>query len=70
MSVESPKWTEDISIAGLYYDGIVDRGKLNEVLEPHKRDTVSTFRTHSSLRVSQPKKSKWSMMKISHKMSK
>ena len=57
MSVESPKWTEGLSIAGLYYDGIVDGGKLDKVLELHKRDrTVSTFGTHSSRRVSQPKK--------------
>ena len=56
MSVESPKWTEGLSIAGLYYDGIVDGGKLDEVLELHKRDTVSTFGTRSSRRVSQPKK--------------
>ena len=45
MSFESPKWTEGLSVAGLYYDGIVDEGKLDEVLELHKRDTVSTFGT-------------------------
>ena len=56
MSFESPKWTEGLSVAGLYYDGIVDEGKLDEVLELHKRDTVSTFGTRSSRRVSQSKK--------------
>ena len=34
----------------LYYAGIVD-GQLDEILEVHKRDTVSTFGTHSSRRV-------------------
>ena len=50
------KWTEGLTVAGLYYDGIVDGDKLDEVIELHKRDTVSTFGTCSSHRVSEPKK--------------
>ena len=41
-----PRW-----VAGLYYDGVVGESKLQEVLELHKRDTVSTFGTRSSRRV-------------------
>ena len=56
LSMESPKWTEGLTVAGLYYDGIVDGDKLDEVIELHKRDTVSTFGTRSSRRMSEPKK--------------
>ena len=50
----SPSWTEGLTVAGLYYDGIVDGDKLEKVIELHKRDTVSG--TRSSRRVSEPKK--------------
>ena len=46
-----PRWAEGLSVAGLYYDGVVDECKLQEILELHKRDTVSTFGTRSSCRV-------------------
>ena len=36
---------------GQYYEGIVDESQLDWVLEFHKRDTVSTFGTRSSRRV-------------------
>lgn len=52
----SPKWTEGLTVAGLYYDGVIDGDKFDEVIELHKRDTVSTFGTRSSRRVSEPKK--------------
>ena len=55
-SMEFPKWTEGLTVAELYYDGIVDGDKLDEVIELHKRDTVSTYGTCSSRRVSEPKK--------------
>ena len=45
-------WAEGLSVAGLYYDGVVDESKLQEVLELHKRDTVSTFGTRCSHRMS------------------
>ena len=47
-----PSWAEGLSVAGLYYDGVVDETRLQEVLELHKRDTVSTFGTRCSRRVS------------------
>ena len=43
---------DGLSRAGLYFDGIIEESKLQEVLELHKRDTVSTFGTRSSRRVS------------------
>ena len=46
----SPTWASGLSASGLYYQGILDRNQL-EVLELHKRDTVSTFGTRSSFRV-------------------
>ena len=45
-------WKDGLSGAGLYFDGIIEESKLQEVLELHKRDTVSTFGTQSSRRVS------------------
>ena len=45
-------WKDGLSRAGLYFDGIIEESKLQEVLELHKRDTVSTFGTRSSRRVS------------------
>ena len=54
--MESPKWAKGLTVAGLYFDGIVDGDKLDEVIELHKRDTVSTFGTRSSRRVSEPRK--------------
>ena len=44
-------WAKGLTRYGLYYAGIVDESQLDEVLELHKRDTVSTFGTHSSRRV-------------------
>ena len=46
-----PRWAEGLSVAGLYYDGVVGESKLQEVLELHKRDTVSTIGTRYSRRV-------------------
>ena len=51
------KWTKELQKYGNYYEGIVDEGKINEVLEIHRRDTVSLFRTRSSCRVAQAKSS-------------
>ena len=50
----SPAWASNPSVSscGLYYDGILNQKQLEEVLELHKRDTVSTFGTRSSTRVS------------------
>ena len=47
-----PRWAEGLSVAGLYYDGVIDGCKLQNTLELHKRDTTSTFGTRSSRRVS------------------
>ncbi len=44
-------WKEGLSSFGQYYAGIVDEENLDKVLELHKRDTVSTFGTRSSRRV-------------------
>lgn len=44
-------WKDGLSRAGLYYDGIIEESKLQDILELHKRDTVSTFGTRTSRRV-------------------
>ena len=44
-------WAAGLSVAGIYWDGIVDESKLQEVFELHKMDTVSTFGTRCSRRV-------------------
>ena len=50
--MSAPSWADSLTAAGLYYDGIIDESKLQDTLELHKRDTVSTFGTRSSRRVS------------------
>ena len=50
--MSTPSWAEGLTVAGLYHDGITDESKLQDTLELHKRDTVSTFGTRSSRRVS------------------
>ena len=56
-SLEMPSvdWTAGLKRSGLYLEGIVEASSLNNVLEAHKRDTVSTFgtRTNSRNRFSQ-----------------
>ena len=56
-SLEMPSvdWTAGLKLSGLYLEGIVEASSLNNVLEAHKRDTVSTFgtRTRSRNRFSQ-----------------
>ena len=48
----APRWSDGLTAAELYYNGVVDESKLQDTLELHKRDTVSTFGTRSSCRVS------------------
>ena len=45
-SLPVPAWAVGLQHKGLYYEGVVDG--LDELLELHKRDTVSTFGTRSS----------------------
>ena len=55
--MSAPRWADGLTAAGLYYDGVVDKSKLQDTLELHRRDTVSTFGTRSSRRVSKHTKS-------------
>ena len=52
------KWMEGLQKYGNYYEGIVDEGKIDEVLETHRRDTVSIFGTRSSCRVARARPSR------------
>ena len=52
LSMTALSWSEGLSAAGLYYDGIIHESRLQDIFELHKRDTVSTFGTRSSRRVS------------------
>ena len=45
-------WTECLQKLGSYYVGVVHKDKVDKILEHHKRDTVSTFGTRSSIRLS------------------
>ena len=49
------RWADGLTVAGLYYDGVIDEKRLQDTLELHKRDTVSTFGTRSSRRVEKDK---------------
>ena len=50
--MSAPRRADGLTAAGLYYDGVVDESKLQDTLELHRRDTVRTFGTRSSHRVS------------------
>ena len=41
-------WSAGLERRGVYYEGVVDGQVIDEVLELHKRDTVSTFGTRTS----------------------
>ena len=43
-----PSWSKGLKRSGLYYEGIVD--DCDQVLELHRRSTMSTFRTRTSYR--------------------
>ena len=60
-----PAWASNLSASGFYYDGLLDQSELEKVLELHKRDTVSTFGTRSSVRVSNEAKAMKRMGKLS-----
>ena len=45
----SSRWAEGVSVTGLYYDGVLEESKLQELLELHKRYCM--FGTRSSRRV-------------------
>ena len=51
MASQSPKWAQGLTANNLNFEGIVDGDMLENILELHKRDTVSTFGTRSSRRV-------------------
>lgn len=51
MACPAPKWAEGLTANHLNYEGIVEGGMLQKILELHKRGTVSTFGTRSSRRV-------------------
>ena len=44
-------WTDSLTQKGVYYNGIVDKCKLDEILKLHERETVPTFGTRSSHKV-------------------
>ena len=48
MASQSPKWAQGLTANNLNFEGIVDGDMLENILELHKRDTVSTFGTRSS----------------------
>ena len=54
------EWTVGLTKYGNYYSGIVEENKIDQLLELHRRDTVSTFGTRNSCRAA-PAKSKSEM---------
>ena len=45
------EWSKGLSRSGLYYEGFVDEGDLDRVLELHKRSTGTTYGTRTSSRL-------------------
>lgn len=47
-------WYAGLEQKGLYFEGVVTEKRLNEVLELHRRSTVSTFGTRRSCQTAAP----------------
>ena len=50
MVCDSPAWAHGLTANNLN-EGVIEEGMLEKMLELHKRDTVTTFGTRSSRRV-------------------
>ena len=45
---EKPSWAKGLKRRGLYYEGLVDSGDLESILEGHKRSTITSYGTRTS----------------------
>ena len=52
-SVETvkPLWARQLKRRGLYFEGLVDSDDLETILERHRRDTVTSYGTRTSSKV-------------------
>ena len=57
LAVVTPAWAEKLQKHGNYYEGIVESDKVDHILELHKRETVTSYGTRTSVASSQSKSS-------------
>ena len=51
---EKPSWTKGLKRRDLYYEGLIDSGDLESILENHKRSTITSYGTRTSGNVTAP----------------
>ena len=45
---KKPPWAKGLKRRGLYYEGLIDSGDLEGILEDHKRNTITCYGTRTS----------------------
>ena len=45
---KKPSWAKILKRRGLYYEGLIDGGDLESILEDHKRSTITSYGTRTS----------------------
>ena len=51
---EKPSWAKGLKRRDLYFEGLIDSGDLESILEDHKRSTITSFGTRTSSNVTVP----------------
>ena len=51
---EKPSWAKGLKRRDLYYEGLIDSGDLESILEDHKRGTITSYGTRTSSNVTAP----------------
>ena len=51
---EKPSWAKGLKRRDLYYEGLIDSGDLESILEDHKRSTITSYGTRTSSNVTAP----------------
>ena len=46
-TMSAPRWADGLTAAGLYYDGVVDKSKLQDTLELHCQYGVQYYKSKS-----------------------
>ena len=49
LKLVTPAWAEKLHRYGNYYEGIVDSDEVDRIMELHKRETVTSYGTRTSV---------------------
>ena len=51
VEAEKPPWARQLKRRGFYFEGLVDSDDVETILEGHRRDTVTSYGTRTSSKV-------------------